>query len=118
MKNTADGNYTWLTKGSVVIDSDATARLLKLMENPGLLSGAVAHNADSNVGSIKPNITNSVTDNSVVTVNPVFEIRSNDPAGVASEVKKLLPVIADYTFDVARKNSRNSGVTHGALKTF
>ncbi len=107
VKDSSGNEYRLLTEGSRVIDAESTARLMKVVSNPSLL----ADWARDGILSGKSGSIDSVVDSSVkeVTVAPVFQINSDNPEGVANEIRKMLPEIAKYTVKNILSGAGNTG---------
>lgn len=103
------GTYSMLTKGSKVLTAGATERLMKIANNPELLFGNIkGAELDGLSTTISPSLQQK--NNSNVNMTNTFNIKSSDPNGVANEIKKLLPTIADYTMGNIVNNMSNKGV--------
>lgn len=89
------GDYTLLTEGSKVFTSEQTQRLVDLINSSGsLFSNISGLKIGTPQAGLIPNVQNS---NQNLSVQNVFQIQSSDPKGVAAEVEKLMPKIAEYT---------------------
>lgn len=112
VKDSHGNQYRLLTEGSKVINAGAVSRLMSLVNNPNLIAG-LTKGASLGVssGEIKANID---TSSRSVVLSPVFQITSNDPKGVANEIKKLLPTIADYTLGTLVNGAGNMGIKRNA----
>jgi len=107
MLRTADGNYTMLTKGSKVFTARATERLAKILEHPELLTGGLVPDIVSSIsGSMAPAPSMVDASSQNITLSQSFNISGANPDEIANKIKGT---IADYTLDVIRKNSRDSG---------
>ena len=112
VKDSHGNQYRLLTEGSKVLNAGAVSRLMSLVNNPNLIAG-LTKGASLGVssGEIKANID---TSSRSVVLNPVFQITSSDPKGVANEIKKLLPTIADYTLGALVNGAGNMGIKRNA----
>lgn len=112
VKDSHGNQYRLLTEGSKVINAGSVSRLMSLVNNPNLIAG-LTKGASLGVssGEIKANID---TSSRSVVLSPVFQITSSDPKGVASEIKKLLPTIADYTLGTLVNGAGNMGIKRNA----
>lgn len=107
-KNPTSGNYTLLTEGSKVFTNEQVGRLISIINSPNSLldtSGIM------NVSQVKvPSIPNTQNTNQEVSVQNVFQIESSDPEGVAAEIERKLPEIAEYTVGKIVNGMSNSGI--------
>lgn len=107
IKNPNGASYTMLTRGSKVITNEATERLMRIINNPDLLTSS------PNI-SISP-ISNRLPATQTINNQPsyienTFYIQSSSPKEVASEIEKLMPKIANYTIGTMVNGSKNAGV--------
>ena len=115
LKNTADGNYTLLTKGSKVFNARNTERLAKILEHPELLSGGLTPGVLSDIVTSIPSSAQVETNTQNVNYSQSFNITGNNPTEIANEIKG---VIADYTLDVIRRNARTAGRTRSVSSVY
>lgn len=115
LKNTADGNYTLLTKGSKVFTARNTERLAKILEHPELLSGGLTPGVLSDIVTSIPSSAQVETNTQNINYSQSFNITGNNPTEIANEIKG---VIADYTLDVIRRNARTAGRTRSVSSVY
>lgn len=115
LKNTADGNYTLLTKGSKVFNARNTERLAKILEHPELLSGGLTPGVLSDIVTSIPSSAQVETNTQNINYSQSFNITGNNPTEIANEIKG---VIADYTLDVIRRNARTAGRTRSVSSVY
>lgn len=109
LKSPHNGRYTFLTEGSKVINGAAVERLMKLANNPKLLTGGGSNNIEATKLKDLANTIPSVNNQSANITN-TFYIKSTSPEGVASEIEKLMPKIVHQTLGTIVSGSNNLGI--------
>ena len=102
------GAYNSLSGNLLSSAAGISSNLLKMLSGSGIISTGTIGSIASIISSL-PGAT-SVARTNNVTVNPVFQIQSTDPSGVAVEIERLLPMIADYTIGALVDGANNKGV--------
>lgn len=108
LKNPTSGNYTLLTEGSKVFTNEQVGRLISIINSPNSLLDTTGI---MDVSQVKvPSIPNTQNTNQEVSVQNIFQIESSDPEGVAAEIERKLPEIAEYTVGKIVNGMSNSGI--------
>ena len=103
------GVYSKITNDTISLLTENLARVIS--GGTAISGGSIGKFAE--IGGKIPTSAISSGDKNV-TVNPVFNIQSSDPQGVANEIERLLPQIASFTINAMVDAANNKGVKRSA----